>query len=79
MRVSLNKNALKQQRDQLAMFRRFLPSLELKKQQLLVAWKQSRIASAGKGRRNREIPAIAWIDCCRSSAVPRWAIVTCPG
>ncbi|TWU08812.1 V-type ATP synthase subunit D [Symmachiella macrocystis] len=41
MRLSLNKNSLKQQRDQLAMFRRFLPSLDLKRQQLLGAWKQS--------------------------------------
>lgn len=39
MRLSLNKNSLKQQRDQLAMYRRFLPSLDLKRQQLLGAWK----------------------------------------
>ncbi len=39
MRLSLNKNALKQQRDQLSMYRRFLPSLDLKRQQLLAAWK----------------------------------------
>ncbi len=42
MRLSLNKNSLKQQRDQLAMFRRFLPSLDLKRQQLQGAWKISR-------------------------------------
>jgi V/A-type H+-transporting ATPase subunit D len=42
MRLSLNKNALKQQRDQLAMYRRYLPSLDLKRQQLLGAWKEAR-------------------------------------
>lgn len=42
MRLSLNKNALKQQRDQLSMYRRFLPSLDLKRQQLLGAWKAAR-------------------------------------
>lgn len=42
MKLSLNKNSLKQQRDQLAMFRRFLPSLDLKRQQLLGALKSSR-------------------------------------
>lgn len=42
MRLSLNKNSLKQQRDQLGMYRRFLPSLDLKRQQLLGAWKESR-------------------------------------
>lgn len=42
MRLPLNKNSLKQQRDQLTMYRRFLPSLELKRQQLLSAWKSAR-------------------------------------
>ncbi len=42
MRISRNKNALKQQRDQLATYRRFLPSLDLKRQQLLAAWKSAR-------------------------------------
>ncbi len=42
MRVALNKNALKQQQDNLTMYRRFLPSLDLKRQQLLAALKESR-------------------------------------
>lgn len=42
MKLSLNKNAMKQQRDQLAMYRRFLPSLDMKRQQLLGAWKAAR-------------------------------------
>lgn len=41
MRLSLNKNALKQQRDHLSMFRRFLPSLDLKRQKLLAAHKEA--------------------------------------
>ena len=39
MKVALNKNALKQQRDKLSLYRRYLPSLELKRQQLLAAWR----------------------------------------
>ena len=42
MRLSLNKNSLKQQRDQLSMYQRFLPSLDLKRQQLLGAFKVAR-------------------------------------
>jgi V/A-type H+-transporting ATPase subunit D len=42
MALALNKSSLKQQRDQLAMYRRFLPSLDLKRQQLLAALKTSR-------------------------------------
>ena len=42
MALALNKSSLKQQRDQLAMYRRFLPSLDLKRQQLLGALKEAR-------------------------------------
>ena len=42
MKLALNKNSLKQQRDHLTMYRRFLPSLDLKRQQLMGAWKESR-------------------------------------
>ena len=42
MALALNKSSLKQQRDQLNMFRRFLPSLDLKRQQLLAALKRAR-------------------------------------
>ena len=42
MALALNKTTLKQQRDQLKMFQRFLPSLDLKRQQLLAALKQAR-------------------------------------
>lgn len=42
MKLSLNKNSLKQQRDQLTLFQRFLPSLDLKRQQLMGAWKTAR-------------------------------------
>ena len=42
MALALNKSSLKQQRDQLATYRRFLPSLDLKRQQLLAALKEAR-------------------------------------
>lgn len=42
MALALNKSSLKQQRDQLGLFRKFLPSLDLKRQQLLGALKESR-------------------------------------
>jgi V/A-type H+-transporting ATPase subunit D len=44
MRLALNKNSLKQQRDRLTTYRRFLPSLDLKRLQLMGAWKESRAA-----------------------------------
>jgi V/A-type H+/Na+-transporting ATPase subunit D len=42
MALALNKTTLKQQRDQLKTYKRFLPSLDLKRQQLLAALKQAR-------------------------------------
>lgn len=50
MALALNKSSLKQQRDQLKMFRRFLPSLDLKRQQLLAALKEARHALADAQR-----------------------------
>lgn len=41
MALALNKSSLKQQRDQSKMYRRFLPSLDLKRQQLLAALKEA--------------------------------------
>ena len=46
MTLALNKTTLKQQRDQLKTFQRFLPSLDLKRQQLLAALKQARTEQA---------------------------------
>ena len=42
MALALNKSSLKTQRDQLAMYRRYLPSLDLKRQQLFSALKDAR-------------------------------------
>lgn len=42
MDIALNKSSLKQQRDQLGLYRKFLPSLDLKRQQLLSALKEAR-------------------------------------
>jgi V/A-type H+/Na+-transporting ATPase subunit D len=42
MAIALNKTTLKQQRDQAKIFKQFLPSLDLKRQQLLAALKQAR-------------------------------------
>jgi V/A-type H+/Na+-transporting ATPase subunit D len=42
MSLALNKSTLKHQRDQLKTYKRFLPALELKRQQLLAALKQAR-------------------------------------
>ncbi|MBX3435675.1 MAG: V-type ATP synthase subunit D [Pirellulales bacterium] len=48
MTLALNKSSLKQQRDQLDLYRKFLPSLDLKRQQLMAALKeaQGRLAEA---------------------------------
>jgi V/A-type H+-transporting ATPase subunit D len=55
MSLALNKSSLKQQRDQLKMFRRFLPSLDLKRQQLLAALKQARTELAETQRQADEL------------------------
>lgn len=44
--VGLSKNALQQQRDRLRLFERFLPSLDLKRQQLSVEYKKAAAALA---------------------------------
>jgi V/A-type H+-transporting ATPase subunit D len=41
--MALNKSTLKQQRDELQTYRKFLPSLDLKRQQLLAAVKVARV------------------------------------
>lgn len=42
MALALNKTSLKQRRDQLALFQRFLPSLDLKRQQLIADLQRSK-------------------------------------
>lgn len=42
MAIALNKTTLKQQRDQAKTFKQFLPALDLKRQQLLIALKAAR-------------------------------------
>lgn len=55
MALALNKTTLKHQRDQLKMFKRFLPSLDLKRQQLLGALKHARGERAEAQRRVEEL------------------------
>ena len=49
-KVAINKSSLAQQRNQLRLFRRFLPSLDLKRQQLMTEQKnaQRQLAKAEK-------------------------------
>jgi V/A-type H+-transporting ATPase subunit D len=46
MTLALNKSSLKQQHDQLGLFRKFLPSLDLKRQQLLAELKKAQAEHA---------------------------------
>lgn len=46
MTLALNKTTLKRTRDQAKLYRRFLPSLELKRQQLQEAWRSSQLELA---------------------------------
>jgi len=55
MALALNKTTLKQQRDQLKTFKKFLPSLDLKRQQLLAALKVARAELAETNQRYREL------------------------
>ncbi|MGD1074510.1 MAG: V-type ATP synthase subunit D [Thermodesulfovibrionales bacterium] len=51
-RLTLSKSSLQQQRDKLRLFQRFLPSLELKRQQLTAEYKKAaeRLAEAEQGK-----------------------------
>lgn len=55
MALALNKTTLKQQRDQLKTFKKFLPSLDLKRQQLLAALKIARTELAETNHEHREL------------------------
>lgn len=55
VRIKKTKNSLKSERDSLGRFRRFLPTLELKKQQLRTEMRLVDHALRGKEREEREI------------------------
>ncbi len=61
-RVALSKSSLQQQRDKLRLFERFLPSLELKRQQLTAEFKKTeealREAEQGAGQASRALAAL---------------------
>ncbi|MCA9123026.1 MAG: V-type ATP synthase subunit D [Planctomycetaceae bacterium] len=55
MALALNKTALKQQRDHLEMYQRFLPSLDLKRQQLIADYQRARGVLASTQREIDEL------------------------
>ena len=57
MALALNKTTLKQQRDQAKTYRQFLPSLELKRQQLLAALKSAKLEKQALDSRRTELYA----------------------
>ncbi len=61
-RITLSKNSLQQQRDKLRLFQRFLPSLELKRQQLTAEYKKSAQAlldaEQGEDRASRSLATL---------------------
>lgn len=56
-KIKFTKNELKTQRDALTLYRRFLPTLQLKKKQLLSEMKQIEAKSAEKLAEEREVKA----------------------
>ena len=62
MATSLSKSALQQQRDKLRLFERFLPSLELKRQQLSAEYKKAvqalQEAEQGSDKASRSLTAL---------------------
>ena len=60
--IALSKSSLQQQRDRLRLFERFLPSLELKRQQLTAEYKKAvqvlAAAQQGADRASRSLPAL---------------------
>ena len=63
-RIRLTKNELKKQKDDLARFTRFLPTLELKKQQLIaeVQRVQSEVAELDRQVEATETEVATWVD-----------------
>lgn len=63
-RVKLTKNELKQQKDALKRFRRYLPTLQLKKQQLQMVIRQVEIQMRSKDeqRTNLEREIMSWVE-----------------
>ena len=57
MALALNKTTLKQRRDQLAMYQRFLPSLDLKRQQLIADYQRAKVVLAATEREIDEFVA----------------------
>ena len=61
-RFALNKSSLQQQREKLRLFERFLPSLELKRQQLTAEYKKAvqllGEAERGEEQANRSLPGV---------------------
>ena len=57
MVLALNKTTLKQQRDQARTYQQFLPSLELKRQQLLAALKTAKLEKQALDSRRTELYA----------------------
>lgn len=57
MRMALNKTALKQVRDHLEMYERFLPSLDLKRQQLIADYQRDRAKLAATERERDDLLA----------------------
>jgi V/A-type H+-transporting ATPase subunit D len=62
--VKLTKNELKKQKDALKLYRRYLPTLILKKQQLLMVIRQleSRLAAETSSRKGLIDSAASWLD-----------------
>jgi V/A-type H+-transporting ATPase subunit D len=54
-RLALNKSSLKKQRDQLKTYKKFLPSLDLKRQQLMIEWRSSQRELARLDRELNEV------------------------
>lgn len=64
MAVKLTKNELKRQKDALKRFRRYLPTLQLKKQQLQLVIRQleARLADEARGRQGLIDGAAPWLS-----------------
>ena len=63
-KLAINKSSLKHQRDQLTLFQRFLPSLDLKRQQLLTEQKtaQKLLAEAEQNVDQLTRSGVVWIS-----------------
>lgn len=80
-KIALNKTALKQSRDKLGMYKRYLPSLDLKRQQLMLELQKARVETEAHFQEieDRLRQAQDWIGLLANTDIKVSGLVTVTG